>query len=111
MDIVFSSMRLQKIFSNKSLRVRKHGNRRANRIGQRLDDLRAANTLDDMRYLPGNCHELLHDRTGQLALDLDHPYRLIFVPANDPIPRRPDGSLNWTEITAVEIIGVEDYHD
>ena len=43
--------------------------------------------------------------------DLDHPYRLILEPANVPAPRKPDGGLDWTEITAVMIIGVEDTHE
>ncbi len=64
-----------------------------------------------MRNLPGRCHELLHDRVGQLSLDLDHPYRLIFEPADEPIPKKPDGGIEWTKVTAVMIIGVEDTHE
>jgi len=56
------------------------------------------------------CHELKGDRTGQLSLDLDHPYRLIIEPAHDPIPRKPDGGLDWNKVTAVMIVGVEDTH-
>ena len=63
-----------------------------------------------MRLLPGRCHELTGDRAGQLALDLDHPYRLIFMPFHDPIPTKADGGLDWTAVTAVVIVGVEDYH-
>jgi proteic killer suppression protein len=53
---------------------------------------------------------LLHDHAGQLALDLDHPYRLIFEPADEPIPTKSDGGLDWNQVTAVRIIGVENYH-
>jgi proteic killer suppression protein len=73
--------------------------------------LRAASVLEDLRHLPGRCHELHGTRAGQLSLDLDHPYRLIFESANDPIPRKADGGLAWTEITAVLILGVEDTHE
>jgi len=83
----------------------------AKKLRQRLDELRAAPTLEAMRLLPGRCHELKHDRAGQLSLDLEHPYRLVFEPANDPVPRKQDGGLNWTAITAVRIIGVIDTHD
>lgn len=55
--------------------------------------------------------ELLHDRTGQLSLDLDHPYRLIFVPAHEPIPVKSDGGLDWKQVTAIKILGVEDTHE
>lgn len=91
--------------------VRKHGSLRAKRIGQRLDDLRAANVLEEMRSIPGRCHELTGTRSGQLSLDLDHPYRLIFEPANHPVPRKDDGGLDWTRITTVKILGVEDTHE
>ena len=64
-----------------------------------------------MRYLPGRCHELKGNRADQLSLDLDGPYRLIFEPAHDPIPRRPDKGLDWTRVTAVRILEVVDYHD
>jgi len=83
----------------------------AKRIRQRLDELRAAYVLEDMKLLPGRCHELRHNRAGQLSLDLIHPQRLIFEPANDPIPRKPDGGLDWNLITAVKIIGIDDTHD
>ena len=62
----------------------------------------------------GRCHELTEGRRrGQfhLSVDLDHPYRLIFVPDHDPIPKREDGGLEWSQVTAIKILGVEDTHD
>ena len=44
-------------------------------------------------------------------MDLDHPYRLIFRPANDPIPKKADGGIDWSAVTIIEILGVEDTHD
>src|SRR5271154_182718 len=66
--------------------VRKHNTQRAKLVRRRLDDLRAAPTLEVMRSLPGRCHELKSDRDGQLSIDLDGPYRLIFRPEHTPIP-------------------------
>jgi len=43
-------------------------------------------------------------------VDLDHPYRLIFVPDHNPVPKREDGGLDWSRVTAVIILGVEDTH-
>ena len=51
------------------------------------------------------------DRAGQLSMDLDHPYRLIFTPDHDPYPERPEGGLDWRQVTAINILGVEDTHD
>ncbi|MBI5098423.1 MAG: killer suppression protein [Nitrospirae bacterium] len=57
------------------------------------------------------CHELKGNRKGQLSVDLDHPYRLIFEPANNPIPEKSDGGLEWNNVTKVRIIGMEDTHE
>ena len=70
-----------------------------------------ATILEDMRRVMGRCHQLRGNRAGQLSLDLDHPYRLIFEPDHDPIPRKEDGGMDWTQITAIVIIGVEDTHE
>jgi proteic killer suppression protein len=63
-----------------------------------------------MRHLPGRCHELHGDSSGILSLDLDHPYRFLFEPANNPIPTKPDGGLEWNKITTIRILGIEDTH-
>lgn len=110
MEIVFSSRKLEKLCNDSKIMTKTWGPIQAKKLRQRLDELRAASTLETMRKLPGRCHELLHDRAGQLSLDLEHPHRLIFEPANDPVPRKQDGGLNWTAVTAVRILGVVDTH-
>jgi proteic killer suppression protein len=112
MDIIFKDQKFEEQYNNQKLLVRKHGTDMAKRIRRRLDDLRAVSVLEDMRSLfPGRCHELRHNRAGQLSLDLVHPYRLIFEPANDPIPKKPDGGIDWTQVTAIRILGIDDTHE
>lgn len=111
MDILFHSDKFKEICNNYKKLKGGYGTHRAKLIKRRLDDLRAANELEIMRKLPGRCHELKGNRAGQLSLDLDGPYRLIFRPANDPIPRKQDSGLDWTKITAIIILGVEDTHE
>lgn len=91
--------------------VRRHNAQRAKLIRRRLDELRAAPSLDVMRRLPGRCHELKGDRAGQLSIDLDGPYRLLFSPAHNPIPSKMDGGMDWTKVTAIVLVGVVDTHD
>ncbi len=110
LDINFNDNKFEKQCNINSLLVQKQGPIRAKKIRLRLDDLRAAISLQDMKYVGGRCHELIGDRIGQLSLDLDHPYRLIFIPGNNPVPRLPDGGLDWKNITSVLIIGIEDTH-
>ena len=111
MNITFASQTLEDECNNERLLRRKHGNDRAKRIRRRLDDLQAAATLEDMRNLPGRCHELRGTRSGELSLDLDHPYRLVFEPSDNPVPRKPDGGLDWPAIRNIRIIGVIDTHE
>ena len=110
MDIVFDSPKFRKDCNEYKRLVRRYGTRGAQVISRRLGQLRTVDTLEDMRQLPGRCHELTGDLAGLLSLDLDHPRRLFFAPANNPVPSKPDGGMDWTGITAVTIRGVEDPH-
>jgi proteic killer suppression protein len=87
------------------------GAEQAKRLRQRLDELEAASDLAVLRTLPGRTHELSGDRKGQLSIDLKHPYRLIFAPSHDPVPVKSDGGIDWTKVTAIEVIEITDTHD
>ena len=109
MDIQFSCNKDNDLFCNfKNLR-RKHGEVRAKLIRRRLDELHAANSLQDMQRI-GRCHELSGDKKDILSIDLDGPYRLLFKPADDPIPRKQDGGMDWSGVQTIMIVGVEDTH-
>ena len=67
-------------------------------IHLRIDQLNAAETVEEMiNFSIGRCHQLNGSREGQYALDLVHPYRLIFVKIDD-------------QIQIVKIIEIVDYH-
>lgn len=111
MDIIYSKRKLHKTLTHQRRLIKKYGAEQAQVIRRRLDELRDANTLADFRdNASARCHELKGNRAGQLSLDLRHPYRLIIIPADDPIPLKDDGGLDWSQVTKVEIIGVEDTH-
>ena len=90
--------------------VKELGKPRATKMRARLTQLKFAKTLEDVRNLPGNYHELIGDRKGQWACDLDHPYRLIFEPHEKPIPTNEHGQYIWINILGVEIIEIVNYH-
>jgi len=114
MDIIFQKKKDRDICNeNLSLRKKYKGNpRRAKEIRKRLDELRDSDTLHVMRLLPhAHCHELKCNRKGQLAVNLDKGFRMVFEPANEPVPHKPDGGLDWQSVTAVRILKLdEDYH-
>jgi plasmid maintenance system killer protein len=115
MDITFKNRKLEKAFNEEAQLERIHGNLRTKKIRIRMAELRAAKSLKDFwppKSPPARCHELPKGkRRGQLSVDLDHPYRLIFIPDHDPIPTLKDGGLDWSQVTAIEIQGVEDTHE
>lgn len=111
MEILFSTGDDPDDWNDMRRLMRRHNTQRAKLIRRRLDDLRAADTLQVMRNLPGRCHELKGDRAGQLSLDLDGPYRLLFRPADEPPPAKPDGGMDWIQVRAVVVLGVVDTHE
>lgn len=111
MDVGFVNARLAKMCNTTSLRVRKLGTERSDKVRQRLDQLAAADDLGEFRKLPQTrCHQLSADKNEQFSADLDGPYRLIFEVANDPIPRSRDGGIALSDVTRVLIIEIVDTH-
>jgi plasmid maintenance system killer protein len=110
LEVSFDDADLAEMCGNDRQLRKKCGVLRARKIQQRLKDLQAAETLADMRYLPGRCHELIGDRSGQLSLDLDHPYRLLLRPAGDIAPG-PGGGLDWSVVTAIVVLSITDTHN
>ena len=111
MQVSYKTNQLQKICNQEKEGVRKLGAACAGKLRQRLAELAAATVLSDISHLPpARCHELTN-RGGVFSVDLTHPYRLLLIPANEPVSRKPDGGIDLTQVDKVEIIGIEDTHD
>jgi len=111
MQILFSSGEDPHDWNDSKRLVRRHSAHRAKLIRRRLDDMHAAPTLEAMRNLPGRCHELRGNRAGQVSIDLDGPYRMLFEVGDNPVPLKPDGGLDWTKVTTIVVLGVENTHE
>lgn len=110
-QIFFGTRKMEKICSHQREMVKQLGAARAKKLKQRMMELNAADTLADVSHLPPpRCHELTGDRAGQFSVDLVHPYRLLFIPANDPVPYCEDGGVDREQVTEVEIIEIVDTH-
>ncbi len=110
MNITFADKKLEKWANNFALTQKKLGNIRATKYHQRLDDMRDVDSFDDLRFLPGNFHNLSGNRKGQWACSLDHQYRLIFEPAVKPVPTNQHGTPILSDFKIVEILEIVDYH-
>jgi proteic killer suppression protein len=111
MEIYFRTMKLQKACSCAARMNAEWGQAMARKLQQRLMELKAAETLSDISLLPpARCHELTGNLKGLLSVDLVHPFRLIFAVANEPVPCKPDGGVDWTRVDKVEVTDIMDTH-
>lgn len=98
MDITYKNKRIKKICTDVKTAERIYGQKMADKIHQRIDEITAADTVEMMiQFNIGRCHPLTQNRKGQYAVDLVHPYRLVF-------------EKNEKEIQIVNIIEIVDYH-
>ena len=94
MEISFVYARLKHACETLSERMRKWGQPAAKNLKSRLDDLRAARCMKDMRNLPGRWEELTGERRGVFSCRLDKALRLILRPSRQPPPSRK--TVGWT---------------
>ena len=111
MDIAFRTRRLERTFNSDNALQKAYGSRMVRTIKIRLAILSTARNLALVPTTPPERrHQLRGDRDEQFAVDLVHPWRLVFVPNHEPFPRRDDGGIDTEQITAITIITVIDYH-
>ena len=111
MEIYFKRRKDQELFDSERNLGGQFGRENARKSQQRLSELAAAETLEDMRHLtPARCHELTGKRKGQFAVVLKHPFRLVFEPYHDTIPRKKDGGIDRTRVRRIIVLEVVDYH-
>jgi proteic killer suppression protein len=110
MDITFENKKMKKWANDFSLAQKKLGNERARKYHQRLGEILDAENFWELQFLPGSYHFLKGNRNGQWACNLDHPYRLIFEPADKPVPTNQHGIPLLTKMRVVDIIEIVDYH-
>ena len=108
MKVTFKSFRFGALCINQKELVRKYGRPVAVKVETRLFQLGSVATLEEMRHLPGDCHELTGDRRGELAVRLHGGYRLIFRPGHPPTGG--SAGLDWSSVTEVIVTEIEDYH-
>lgn len=114
MDIRVGDNRLRAALQDESVCRRQYGAEMAKKLKNRMAALGAAASLADFwppNSGPERCHELKGDRAGTFSIDLNQPYRLLFVLVEkEPPADRSDEQKRWASITAIEILEVEDTH-
>lgn len=98
MQIQYKNSRIEKVCTNASEAERKHGREIAEKLQLRIDQISAALSVEMMiQFKIGRCHPLKGKRKNQYAVDLVHPYRLVFEKIGD-------------QIQIANIMEIVDYH-
>ena len=98
MKVEYKNGSIKKVCTIASVAEKKYGPIMAGKIQQRIDQIEAADTVEQMiQYGIGRCHPLHQNRKNQYAMDLVHPMRLVF-------------EKKGNDIQIANIIEITDYH-
>jgi len=96
--VEYNNKSIEKVCTNASVAVKKYGPRMAELISQRISEITAADSVEQMiQFHIGRCHPLEGNRKDQYAVDLVHPQRLVF-------------EKKGQEIRIANIMEIVDYH-
>ncbi|WP_438351557.1 type II toxin-antitoxin system RelE/ParE family toxin [Paenibacillus sp. FA6] len=91
--------------------IRVWGTDNARKIRARMSELKAADNLSLIPYVPpARLHALTENRDGQFSVTVKEPFRIIFEPYHDPVPQTLDGGIDKKSVTQINIIEVVNYH-
>ena len=108
MQITYASKTIQRLCEEDKHQRKKLGEKRAKRLKNRLNELRAVQNVSQLQL--GRPHPLTGDRAGQFSVDLDGPMRLLFDPAELPPPTLPSGGIDWQQVSSVRLLEIGDTH-
>lgn len=98
MEVTYKTNKIKKVCMDAKVSDRTYGNEMSEKIQMRIGEIEAADTVEDMiKFHIGRCHPLTNNRKGQYAVDLVHPYRLVF-------------EKQGNEIQIAHIMEIVDYH-
>ena len=79
MEITYKNNKIRKICTDIKVAEKTYGAQMAEKIDMRIGEISAADTVEMMiQFRIGRCHPLTQNRKGQYAMDLVHPYLLVF---------------------------------
>ncbi len=110
MEIQFKTVKLKKTCENFDQARKKWGEKRARDIIRRLNEIQSAECIADLNHAPPTrCHLLEPHHQGMYAVDVAHPFRLIFQAISED--GKPLGNVDPSQVKCVKILEVTNYHD
>jgi len=109
LELAFDTKPLRQICENEGKAKRKLGITVAEKLKRRLADLRAATVVGDI--VAGGPHEIEGTDHQHLEIDLSEGYRIVFCANHNVIPMLESGGVNWSRVSRIKILRIEDCHD
>lgn len=107
MEVRYKTKKLRKQCEDPRKAQKDYGSKIGSKLTQRVGELNAATSLVDIKLNPATrLHRLEGQRANEYAVDLVHPFRLVFKPIISE-----DGDIK--ELTSIHIVKIEeviDYH-
>ena len=98
MEISYKNKKIERECTDAKVSDKTYGSDMSEKIQMHIGEITAADTVQQMiEFHIGRCHPLKNNRKGQYAVDLVHPYRLVFEKHGD-------------EIQIAHILEIVDYH-
>ena len=98
MEVTYKTNKIKTVCTDAKVSDRTYGNEMSEKIQMRIAEIEAADTVEEMiKFHIGRCHSLTNNRKGQYAVDLVHPYRMVF-------------EKHGNKIQVAHIMEIVDYH-
>jgi proteic killer suppression protein len=98
LEITYKTNKIKRVCTDAKVSDRAYGNEMSEKIQMRIGEIEAADTVEEMViHHIGRCHPLTNNRKGQFAVDLVHPYRLVF-------------EKSGSKVQVANILEIVDYH-
>lgn len=104
MKVYFDNKDLELYATEERATLKALGKLRANLYRRRIRAMMLVPNFEMLRLVAGNFHELVGNRKGQWACNLDQPYRLISKGAE------PNENVVWANVSEAKVLEIVDYH-
>lgn len=108
MQIAFAEKSLRQVCESETKATRLLGSERAQGLMRRLSDLRAASNITDL--VVGSPRELAGPCPRPFAVDLCNELAIIFSANHSTNPILESGCIDWSRVSRVKILRIENSH-
>jgi hypothetical protein len=106
LELAFANKALRNLCESSAKANRELGVGTADKLRRRVADLRAAISVSDL--LLGAPKEVDCDGRAQIAVDLNERFQITFCANHNTVPKLESGKIDWSKVSRVKILTVEE---